>query len=84
MSVAEIVGGPRDGEQFVVPGPLPPERIKVLNTAAGPLRMWHPAAHGAYPDTAVVVCELEDVASNARPSGAWRYLWPKGVSRANA
>lgn len=80
--MAEIVGGPRDGEQFVVPGPLPPEKIKVLNTDGGPLRMWHPA-HGT--QCAIVVCELEDtVTANARPSGAWRYLWPKGVSRANA
>jgi hypothetical protein len=76
VAVAEFVGGPRDGERFVIPGPLPPERITVLNTAGGPVKMWHPA-HGA--DVVdVVICELEDVASsNNRPDSAWRYLWPR-------
>ena len=73
--MGEFVGGPRDGEQFVVPGPLPPERITVLDTRGGPVQMWHPSRGD---DVARVVCHLEDYPPAAtRPGGPWRYLWPR-------
>lgn len=78
MAICELVGGPRDGEQFIVPGSLPPDEIRVLDTSSGPLVMWHPAATGAYPDVPVVVCELDDTVHPGTHSGSpWRYLWPK-------
>lgn len=81
MAICEVVGGPRDGEQFTVPGHLPPDRIRVLDTRGGPLVMWHPAAVGAYPDIPVVVCELDDVVHpSTTASSPWRYRWPKSDS----
>lgn len=77
MALCEIVGGPRDGEKFSVPGSLPPEEIRVLdNGMAGPLTMWHPAARSVYAGVQVVVCRLENVfPATPRPDAPWRYLW---------
>jgi hypothetical protein len=78
VAICEVVGGPRDGEKFTVPGSLPPDQIKILDTSGGPLVMWHPAAVGAYPDVAVIVCELDDaIYPRTTAVSPWRYLWPK-------
>jgi len=79
VAVCEIVGGPRDGERFTVPGSLPPEKIKVLDTAAGPVVMWHVAARGhpQYAGVAVVEVVLsDDNPGLMRADAPWRYLWP--------
>jgi hypothetical protein len=76
MAYCEIVGGPRDGEVFAVPGALPPERIRILITPAGPVTTWHPSRGDI--GVGVVECILEDtVTPDTRHEGNWRYLWPR-------
>ena len=67
--LCEFIGGPRDGEQFTVPGPTPPDRIKVLDVP-GDLTMWHVAAG----DVPVAVCTLDD---DNPLKGPCRYRWPR-------
>lgn len=59
MAYCELVGGPRDGEVFTVPGALPPERIRVVMSDVGPVTTWHPS-RGVI-GVLVVECVLEDV-----------------------
>lgn len=80
MAVCEIVGGPRDGERFTIPGSLPPERIRVMDTVGGPVVMWHVAARGhhKYSGAAVIEVTLDDTDPGPmRADSPWRYLWPR-------
>lgn len=78
MAICELVGGPRDGEKFTIPGAYPPEQIRVLDTRNGPLIMWHVAARSVYSDAKVVVCTLDDEPTTVNKfNEAWRYLWPR-------
>lgn len=76
MAQGEIVGGPRDGEQFTIPGDPPPAMIRVLEVPLSePLTMWHVAARGhlRHHVARVIVCTLDVTVTKA---GTYRYRWP--------
>lgn len=76
---AEIVGGPRDGEKFSVPGLStdPPDHIRVIVSPAGQIRPWHPSSAGVIDLAGRPIYELTlDPATPATASDFWRYLWP--------
>lgn len=74
MAVCEFLGGPRDGEQFIVPGTEPPAQITVLvhphqPIAGNQVLVWHPALG----DVPTVVVTLTH---HGRVGSPWRYRWP--------
>ena len=75
---AEIVGGPRDGEMFRVPGPAgdPPATIRLYITANGVPVPFHPASHGHPQYADMVLIELVLAPGQLADGNAWRYLWP--------